>query len=67
MALGILSLSILIQLTAACLAWRFMIATNRQWAWGLIATALTLMGVRRAIALFHLLETGAITSISISA
>lgn len=67
MALGILSLSILIQLTAASLAWRFMIATYRQWAWGLIATALTLMGVHRAITLFQHFETGTFTSINLSA
>ena len=49
MNLAILSLSIILQFTAAGLAIRHIRSTGYKFAWGCIATALILMGIRRSI------------------
>ncbi len=58
--LFILTLSILLQLIAAIMAFRLIPLTGKRAAWSLIATALTLMALRRGITLIRSL-TGAIT------
>ena len=45
-----------IQAAAAIMAFRLIGITGRKGAWGLISGALTLMALRRFIALYHLLS-----------
>lgn len=52
----ILAFSIVIQITAAIMAFRLIGITGRRMAWVFIAMALTLMAMRRAIPLYHLLS-----------
>ncbi len=59
--ISILTLSILLQLSAAILALRLVAITGRRRAWVLIAAALVLMTFRRSITWFRLL-TGDLTS-----
>ena len=51
----VLAASIALQFLAAILSLRLIWITGRSWAWSLIALALTLMGIRRSITLFHML------------
>ena len=53
MSLAILSLSVLLQFTAAGLALRLILVTGRKRAWSLIAIAMVLMGIRRCISLYR--------------
>lgn len=52
----VLTVSVILQFTAAVLALRLVRLTERKAAWLLIATAIVLMGVRRSITAFHLLS-----------
>jgi PAS domain S-box-containing protein len=52
----ILACSVLLQLTAAVMAFRLIRLTGSRTAWGLIAVALALMSVRSAIPLYRLLS-----------
>ena len=52
----ILSLSIVLQFTAAVLAWRLISVTGRRGAWILIALALAFMGVRRCITFYRVMS-----------
>ncbi len=54
--LAILTVSVLLQFSAAALALRLIRVTGRPLAWGLIALALVLMGGRRTITLFRVLS-----------
>lgn len=56
MSLAILSLSILLQFTAAGLALRLIMLTGRKRAWSLIATAMVLMGIGRCITLYRVVS-----------
>ena len=58
--ISVLALSIIIQLTAAIMAFRLIAITGRSSAWSFIALALMLMAVRRMVPLYHLL-TGDLT------
>jgi PAS domain S-box-containing protein len=53
--IAVLSLSVVAQIGAAVLAYRLITFTGRRSAWLLISTALTLMAMRRAIPLYHLI------------
>ena len=50
----ILAISLLLQIAAAVLALRLIRVTGRRVAWGLVALAISLMAVRRAVTLFQL-------------
>ncbi len=54
MLVAILTLSILLQVTAALLALRLIRVTQAKSAWVLIATAISLMALRRSITLFQM-------------
>jgi diguanylate cyclase (GGDEF)-like protein/PAS domain S-box-containing protein len=60
MSAFILGISTLLQFTAAFLSIRLIRVTGRWKAWSLIAAAMTLMGVRRSLALYYTI-TGDIT------
>ena len=53
---ALLFLSIGVQIVAAAVALRLIPLTGRRWAWILIATALSLMAVRRSVTLWHILS-----------
>jgi PAS domain S-box-containing protein len=55
---AILTISIVLQITAAVLAVRLIRLSGRRWAWVLIATAVTLMAARRGISLADILIHG---------
>lgn len=52
----VLTISILLQLSAGFLALRLIRITGRSIAWILVATAVSLMAIRRCITLFHMLS-----------
>lgn len=52
----VLGLSVVLQLTAAALAFRLIRHTERRFAWGLITSAIILMATRRGITLYRLLS-----------
>lgn len=58
----ILTLSILLQVTAALLALRLIRVTQAKSAWMLIAAALSLMALRRSITLFQMVFPEAATA-----
>jgi len=55
MSVIILGISVLLQFVAAFLSLRLIKITGRWGAWGFIAIAMTLMGVRRSITLYRVL------------
>ncbi len=59
MIIIILTLSVLLQFTAAILALRLIFITGKKIVWGLIVTAIMLMVIRRCIPLIHLFSAGA--------
>lgn len=67
MSLAILSLSILLQFTAAGLAFRLIWVTGRKRAWSLIAVAMLLMGVRRCVTLYRILSEDLVIQTDLSA
>jgi len=58
MTVVILSLSTTLQFIAAFLSIRLIFVTGKWKAWALIAAAMTLMGVRRTITLYHVFTDG---------
>lgn len=56
MTSGVLSISILLQFTAAILALRMIVITKRRWAWICIASAICLMAIRRCVTLYRVLS-----------
>lgn len=55
----ILGASVVLQVLAAALAFRLIGVTGRRWAWALIASAISLMAVRRAITCYRMfVDTG---------
>jgi PAS domain S-box-containing protein len=67
MSLAIISLSILLQFTAAGIAVRLIWITGRKWAWSLIAVAMVLMGVRRCVSLYRLVSSDGVVTTDFSA
>ena len=55
---AVLSISLLLQLIAACLAWRLIRVTKRHLAWILMVMAFFLMEIRRCIPLFRIILRG---------
>jgi len=56
MLIGILSLSVVLQISGAVLALRLIKITEEYQVWGLIATALLLLGVRQSMLIFDVLS-----------
>jgi C4-dicarboxylate-specific signal transduction histidine kinase len=54
--LAIISASVVFQFIAALLALRLITVSGRMWAWILVATALTVMGIRRVVAMGHVIS-----------
>ena len=65
--MAIISLSILLQFTAAGLAVRLIWTTGRKLAWSLIAVAMVLMGVRRCVSLYRLVSSDGVVTTDFSA
>lgn len=57
LSIFIFATSILLQFTAAFLAFRLIRITGWQWAWSLVAAALLLMGIRRGISFIQMLQS----------
>jgi PAS domain S-box-containing protein len=63
----ILFLSVILQLTAAVLAFRLIFVTKRTPAWLFVAAAIVLMALRRGVTLFEIMFWGSVTPLDLTA
>jgi len=64
MQLGLLTLSVILQFTAAILAWRLVIITSRQLAWSVFAAAITLIAICWSMELVSAWKSGDVSALT---